>query len=1017
MHTGDPDKSSLSPGLIDLQNPGVMAGFLEIAFDAVVAFDAQERITHWNPAAEQMYGWAAQEALGKTPARLFWPVSTPEEKKDRKQRQSRLKRGETLRGEHESCRKDGSSLRVQYTARAVFGAEGKLSGYIAVYRDISAQVQDTTEHKQTEEDLRARTEEIETLLEVSPVAIFVAHDPECVRITGNPAGYRMVGLPENPDLNISKSAPVQERPTYRTFRNGVEVPASDLPMQKAARLGVEVREDELELRFEDGSQKFLYAFAKPLFDSQGKSRGAIATMLDITERKRAEDQLERSNQKLNEILASIQDDFYVIDHNWIFVYANRQFTSKLGKEPEDLIRNNVWKLFPKHVGMALEENFRAAMEKRQIRRFEIPGQYTNAWYRITVFPSPEGITVLGSDITEHKRLQAETESMAKFPQENPNPVLRVSQEGVVLFGNRASQKIFAHWNCSIGTPIPQMWREKVTEQFRLGVPGEAILECNGRIFLLQLVPILENHYLNIYGRDITERRQAEEALRASEERLRQMIETSLVAIGFGDSTGKIFGANMAFYRLTGYSREEIQASQLGWDRLTAPEYAELDRQMIAMLDATGSAGPYEKEYIRKDGSRVPLLLTISKLPGHDEHIAFLMDITERKRAEQALAQAMQELQGHINNSPLAIVAFDPEYRITEWSAGAERMFGWHADELLNKMIAEFRWVHEDDAQRVASLSADMFAGRTMSNVHANRNYRKDGSLIECEWYNSALLDAHGKLISVRSQVLDVTERKRAEEALRENQKQLQLLNETLEQKVHEKTAEVRRLSSDLIKAVQQERHRISHILHDDLQQRIYAIQMQLTFLHDALQEQNETTRQEVPDIERQLGEILTVTRNLSIDLSPPILRDEGLSQAIHWLAARMRQRYGLPIELQADGPFGISNEELHVLLFNCVRELLFNVVKHAQASRAVVTLQWSDGGIQIEVRDDGKGFQVKTPVQPAGGEMNEENGSQSSSGLATMRHQLSLFDGRMEIQSQPGAGTRVVLILPITEPG
>jgi len=81
MKTGDGNESSSSRDLTGLQNPGSMAGFLEMAFDAVVAFDAQERITGWNPAAEQMFGWTAQEALGKTPARLFWPMNTPEEKR------------------------------------------------------------------------------------------------------------------------------------------------------------------------------------------------------------------------------------------------------------------------------------------------------------------------------------------------------------------------------------------------------------------------------------------------------------------------------------------------------------------------------------------------------------------------------------------------------------------------------------------------------------------------------------------------------------------------------------------------------------------------------------------------------------------------------------------------------------------------------------------------------------------------------------------------------------------------
>jgi PAS domain S-box-containing protein len=385
MKTGDANDSSFNHNLTSLPDPGFMSGFLEMSFDAVIVFDAREHIIYWNPAAEQMYGWIAQEAMGKTPAELFWPRSAPQEQESQKERLSSLARGETLRGEQNASRKNGSSLYIQYVVRAVFNAEGKVNGYLAIFRDISIQNQDSSENKQKDESLRARTEEIETLLKVSPVAIFVAHDPECVHITGNPAGYRMVALPEN--ANISKSASDHERPTYRTFRGGVEVPAEDLPMQKAARLGVEVSEEALELHFEDGSQKLIYAFAKPLFDAQGQSRGAIAAMLDITERKRAEEQLERSNQKLNEILASIQDDFYVIDHNWIFIYANRQFTSKLGKEPEDLIGNNVWKMFPKHVGMALEENFRAAMEKREVRRFEIPGQYTNA-SRFSVWISP-----------------------------------------------------------------------------------------------------------------------------------------------------------------------------------------------------------------------------------------------------------------------------------------------------------------------------------------------------------------------------------------------------------------------------------------------------------------------------------------------------------------------------------------------------------------------------------------------------------------------------------------------------
>jgi two-component system, chemotaxis family, CheB/CheR fusion protein len=237
-----------------------------------------------------------------------------------------------------------------------------------------------------------------------------------------------------------------------------------------------------------------------------------------------------------------------------------------------------------------------------------------------------------------------------------------------------------------------------------------------------------------------------------------------------------------------------------------------------------------------------------------------------------------------------------------------------------------------------------------------------------------------------------------------------LLNETLEQQVQEKTAEVRQVASELIKATQKERLRISHLLHDDLQQSIYAIQMQMTFLTNMLTDGQEAAQKEADDIASQLNEILDMTRQLSIDLSPPILRGEGLWHAIHWLAGRMQQRYGLPIELQAEGSFVIRDKELHVLVFNCVRELLFNIVKHANASRAVVALErLEDNRLHIQVSDNGRGF---SPDRSEA-QLPEGEALPRSLGLVTIRHQLGLFGGTMEIHSRPGAGAQVGITVPI----
>jgi len=131
----------------------------------------------------------------------------------------------------------------------------------------------------------------------------------------------------------------------------------------------------------------------------------------------------------------------------------------------------------------------------------------------------------------------------------------------------------------------------------------------------------------------------------------------------------------------------------------------------------------------------------------------------------------------------------------------------------------------------------------------------------------------------------------------------------------------------------------------------------------------------------------------------------------------MKQQYGLPIEIDADEPITLQDKELHILLFNCIRELLFNVVKHAEASRAVVTLRKPGKNLLIDVCDDGKGFQVEATKQRANDETKEDESLQTELGLSTLRHQLSLYGSSMEIDSAPGAGTHIILIIPIQEDG
>jgi len=142
--------------------------------------------------------------------------------------------------------------------------------------------------------------------------------------------------------------------------------------------------------------------------------------------------------------------------------------------------------------------------------------------------------------------------------------------------------------------------------------------------------------------DISDRKHQEAALLASEARLRRIIESNVIGIYFGDFSGRIYEANDAFLEMFGYTRAELEAGYLRWDTLTPPEYHSLDQQKVRELQTTGVCTPFEKEYLRKDGTRVPILLGIARLDGKNQEgysACFVLDLTQRKRAEAALRQS------------------------------------------------------------------------------------------------------------------------------------------------------------------------------------------------------------------------------------------------------------------------------------------------------------------------------------------------------------------------------------------
>ena len=215
---------------------------------------------------------------------------------------------------------------------------------------------------------------------------------------------------------------------------------------------------------------------------------------------------------------------------------------------------------------------------------------------------------------------------------------------------------------------------------------------------------------------------------------------------------------------------------------------------------------------------------------------------------------------------------------------------------------------------------------------------------------------------------------------------------------------IRSLASKLTLVEQEERHRISQVLHDDLQQRLFAIKAQLSFLSDFFEKDkmSAVTYSELDQIQESLSEAIGITRNLSIDLNPVVLHGEGLAEAMTWLSFRMKEQYGLHIDLEARANLSDLDHHVRMLLFQAIRELLFNVVKHAGVLEAKVTLDEIDGRGRITVSDGGKGFDARATMEDVN----------VAHGLLVVKDRLNLLGCEMHVNSTPGEGTWIVIDVP-----
>lgn len=555
-------------------------------------------------------------------------------------------------------------------------------------------------------------------------------------------------------------------------------------------------------------------------------------------------ELKATKAQVTTILESMTDGFYTLDSDWCFIYINGCGERILGKLRDELLGKNLWEQYPVLANTQVYEQYHRAVAEGIPGNFEFYYQPCDCWYDIHVYPLEQGVSVYFQNISAHQaalrdRHQAELalqeqekkyryifeatgvaifeedfslvkaalddlkaqgiKDFRSFFAENPDFVQQAIGMVKIVNANHAAVQMFGAQNKNELLDslqrifVPQTLEVFVKELLALVAEqtyfeSETILQTLGGEQLNVLFtitfppPTAKFDSVLVSMMNITVHRQAEAAVRASQERLRSFFEANLVGILFGHENGNILEANDEFLRILGYSRADIQAGRLSWANITPPEYLDLDELGIAEAKVKGACTPYEKEFIRQDGSRIPVVVGYSLLrESQHQTVAFIVDISNRKQTEKALRQSEERFQAFMDNSPAAAWITDTQGHILYLSPTYYRTFQLSTTDAIGRNIFDL-YPTEIAQQFLDNITKVAQTNQVIEAIELAP--LQDGTTGDFLVYKFPITDTSGQLL-VGGVAVDITERERAlrqrqqaEESLQKHSERLKLLSET-----------------------------------------------------------------------------------------------------------------------------------------------------------------------------------------------------------------------------------------------
>jgi len=768
-------------------------------------------------------------------------------------------------------------------------------------------------------------------------------------------------------------------------------------------------------------------------ENRGASPTAVDTTNDITECKQVEAALAESERRYRGIVETALEGIALYEPDGTVTYVNQRMADLLGYSREKIIGMSTLDFVEAEEREAVIAAGESAKERGsfskvwKLRRKDTSILWTlvNVTARRDAAGNVLGYLAMHTDITTRKQAedalrQREREFAAMFEQSvvgkaqsdlDTSRMLRVNKAFADMLGY-TPEEMTGMTFIEITHPDDREGNLEAYAPLRTGEDNR--MEIDKRFFRKDGSVVWAHVAANLIRsddgtpaysiaviQDITRRKHAEEALRKSEERSRSIVENSSEVLYRVDlRTGRYEYISKSAERLLGYPVEEFLA-MTGEDTLALVHPDDLPgiREGLRWLEAEGSAQVEYRHRVRSGGYRwfsTNLTLTRDADGTPRYRNGYSRDITDRKWAEEALRESEARFRLMFESHKAVMLLIEPDTgKILDANVAAAEFYRYSRDRLRSMYIYQINQMPAEEVDAERRKAVDLERNRF---IFPHRIANSERRWVEVH-SSPVTLQNRPVLFSI---IHDVTARLQAEEAL-------QKAKQELEQRVKERTAELasraeqlRALAGELTLSEQRERTRLARVLHDHLQQLLVASKFRIAILGRG---GDELLKQGVKEIEDLIDESIAASRSLTVELSPPILHEAGLTAGLEWLARRMKDTHGLFVELELEES-GVLPEAPKILLFESVRELLFNVVKHASVLSARVNLRRFDNSLRVVVSDKGKGFD---PVSlPAAGE------SGRGFGLFGIRERLELMGGSFTIESILGQGSQFIVSMPVS---